>query len=55
MKLNISIENMKFLWDDLTEKQRIELIKSLIFTAPDTQEFCGKIKNVIDKLEGTID
>lgn len=42
-------------WGDWSEKDRINLIKSLIFTAPDCFNFRAKVEKMVKKLEREID
>jgi hypothetical protein len=56
-KLNIDIEGMRGLWSEVTDKQRMEIIKSVIWCAPDMQTFYRKVLKELDpkKFEITLD
>jgi len=49
MKLKLDTSDLHL--EDLSDKQRMELIKELIFTAADAQEFQVKILKAVEKLE----
>ena len=42
-KLPITIETFRFLFEDWTDNQRLEVIRSLIWTAPDMTSFHDKV------------
>lgn len=56
-KFTISLEDMRGLWGEANDKQRLELIKSIIWTAPDMHSFYCKVLKALDpkKFEGTLD
>ena len=47
MKIRIETD---YIWDDLSDKQREQLVIELIMTAPDAQEFQNKIIKKLNKL-----
>jgi hypothetical protein len=49
MKLKLDTYDLHF--EELSDKQRMELIKELIFTAADVQEFQQKAVKIITHLE----
>lgn len=57
VKLPITLENFRGIFEEWTDNQRMEVIKSLIWTAPDAQRFAQKVSKVIssDKFQGEID
>ena len=42
-KISITIEEMRSLWSELPDKQRMEVIKSVIWTAPNSYGFWEKV------------
>lgn len=39
----VRLYDLESLWADVSEKQRIAIIKSVIYTSPNTQVFHGKV------------
>ena len=56
-KLPITVESFRYLFDDWNEKQRIEVIKALIWTNPDNQGMLELVRKTLNnpKFEDTID
>ncbi len=56
-KLTMTIENFRSIFEEWNDNQRMEVIKSLIWTAQDAQGFAQKVAKVIDsdKFQGEID
>jgi len=52
MKIRIETD---YIWDDLSDKQREQLVIELIMTAPDAQEFQVRITKKINKLKERLD
>lgn len=52
MKLSIQTE---YMWDELSDKDRLKLILELIYTAPNSQEFCNKAIKQLEKRKEKID
>lgn len=48
--MKIKIET-NYMWEHLSDRERLSLIIELILSAPDAQKFLEKIKNKIEKLE----
>ena len=57
MKITITLEDMRNLWSEATDKQRLEMIKSIIWTSPDMYSFYQKVLVALDpkKFERTLD
>lgn len=57
MKINIVIENFCSIFGDLNDKQRIEIIKEIIWCAPDAFMFVNKLKKELngEKFLDTLD
>jgi hypothetical protein len=45
------------IWMDWSEKQRLDAIKSLIWTAPDNHDMCAKVEKMVtsNKFKETLD
>ena len=56
-KLIITVEDFRGIFRDWTDNQRIEVIKAIIWTAPNAQGFCMKVAKLVssDKFQGNID
>ena len=56
-KLPITVESFRSLFDDWNEKQRLEVIKALIWTNPDNQGMLELVRKTLNdpKFEETID
>jgi len=52
MKLSIQTE---YMWDELSDKNRLKLILELVNTAPYAQEFCDKVIKRLVKENPKID
>ncbi len=50
-KLTTNLEDLRCLWADWSNAQRLEVIKSLIWTAPDQYDFKIKLLETIDKMD----
>jgi len=50
-KLNVSIGDARGLWADANKKHRLEIIKSVIWTAPDMEEFCQEVIKLLESRE----
>lgn len=50
-KFTFSLGDLNILFSDLSYKQRLELIKSLIYTAPDMHVMKEKVRRSLDNLE----
>jgi len=51
--MKISIET-DYMWDELSDKNRLKLILELVYTAPNAQEFCDKaIKHLVKNKDKT--
>lgn len=48
--MKIKIESL-YMWDGLSDKDRLKLILELIHTAPNSQGFLEQVKKKIEKLE----
>jgi hypothetical protein len=46
-KLNLNVESFRFIFEDWTDNQRLEVIKSVIWTAPDVEKFLSKVQNLM--------
>jgi hypothetical protein len=55
--IRFQLDDVRGLWGELSDEQRIEVIKSLIWCAPDAQGFYQKVMRVIGNeiFEGAID
>lgn len=53
----IRLYDLESLWADVSEKQRIAIIKSVIYTSPNAQVFHGKVIKELysDKFMETLD
>ena len=56
-KFTFRLGDLSCLWTDFSDKQRIEIIKSIIWTAPDMHTFREKVLKTIgaEKFEETLD
>ncbi len=56
-KFTLKLEDLQGIWAEATDKQRMELIKSIIWTAPSMHGFYAKVKKEIlaEKFEETLD
>ena len=56
-KIVCRLGDLSGLWVNLNDKQRIEIIKSIIWTAPDMHSFRDKVLKTIasEKFEETLD
>jgi ABC-type Zn2+ transport system substrate-binding protein/surface adhesin len=56
-KIIVRLDDMRGLWTQSTDKQRLEIIKSIIWTAPDMCSFYKKVLKELDpkKFERTLD
>ena len=56
-KIVVSIEDLRGLWADTSDNARLEILKSLIWTAPNNHEFHKKAIKVItsDSFKETLD
>jgi len=56
-KITITLEDMRSLWHEANDNQRLEMIKSIIWTAPDMHTFYQKVLKELDpkKFEETLD
>jgi len=56
-KITVVLDDMRGLWIQSTDKQRLEIIKSVIWTAPDMQSFYKKVLKELDPstFEETLD
>ena len=48
-KITTDIESMRGLWKDATDNQRLEIIKSVIWTAPNMEQFYDKVLKTLDR------
>jgi hypothetical protein len=46
MKIQITTD---YMWDELTDSQRLKLITELVYTAPNAQEFVLKVISKLNK------
>lgn len=56
-KVTLDIESLRSLWSEATDKQRLEMIKSIIWTAPNMEGFYEKVLKELNpvKFRGTLD
>lgn len=56
-KITISMRDMSYLWYDLSDNVRMEMVKSIIWTAPDSHTFYGKLMWCLnsEKFQSSID
>lgn len=55
-KITINLDSLHILFGDFNDKTRLQLIKSLIYTAANSQEFCCLVvKNLNNKFEDGLD
>lgn len=56
-KLTITVESFRDLFEYFTDNQRIEVIKSLVWTSPDNERFLAKVTALLtsEKFKRTID
>lgn len=56
-RLTVTLENFRSIFEEWNDNQRMEVIKSLIWTAQDAQGFAQKVAKIIgsDKFQGEID
>jgi hypothetical protein len=47
-KLSIHLGDARGLWADASDKVRLEIIKSVIWTAPDMEEFSRKVLHLLE-------
>ncbi len=45
-RLSLTVENLRCIFEDWNDKQRLEVIKSLIWTAPDSHSFLAKVQQL---------
>ncbi len=57
LNLNLTLENVRSIWCDLDDEKRMEVLKSVIWMAPDNHLFYDKaIKEICsDKFKETLD
>lgn len=57
LSISGKMENLSTAWSHLSDKQRLEMISSLIWTAPDMYNFHSKVEKLItsDKFKETLD
>lgn len=47
LNLNLTLDTVRVLWADLDDKRRMEVLKSVIWTAPDMHAFHAKALKVL--------
>ncbi len=47
-KLTLNMYDIRFLWSDQSDSTRLEIIKSIIYTAPDMHKFAGKVNKLVN-------
>ena len=57
MKFNIDLEDLSYIWQNLTDSQRLEVIKSIILLSNDNHGMIEKVKKMLDseKFEEMVD
>jgi len=55
MKITFDLDSYMYQFDELSDKQRLELVKRLIFSAPNAHEFWEKFKKAGKELEEDLD
>ena len=51
MKISLDIQTLAYLWDDVSDKARTKIVKSLILSAPNAQEFYDKVMLEINSIK----
>ena len=56
-KIPLTLDQINIIWSELDDKTRMEVLKSVIWTAPDCQSFYEKAVKVItsEKFRNTLD
>ena len=56
-KISVMLGDMRVLWYDVNDNTRLEILKSLIWTAPDNHKFYEKALKMLksDKFQNTLD
>ncbi len=57
LKIPLTMYEVRWLWADQGDKVRMEMLKSIIYTAPNMHDFYAKVMEELnsDKFQGEID
>ena len=48
VRFNICLDDLSVFWREIPDAKRLKLIKSIIWTAPDSQNFLEKVKQTLN-------
>lgn len=47
-KITVSLEDLRSIWTDASDRTRLEILKSIIWTAPDMHRFYEKSMKILN-------